>query len=188
MLEEWSLAPVVAALQALRGIGLISAVTLMAELGDLARFENPRQLMGYVGLVPSERSTGDRVKRGGITRRGNAIVRRTLVEASWGYRHAPRIRREKIHVIETFPSRSPISRGRHKAACASDIASSAPAASAAPSRWPSHVSLRPSYGPSVGKCRSRCDALHFLAGKAEGGATWGMSDTLYVAGTADARH
>ena len=103
MLEDWSLAPVVAALQSLRGIGLISAVTLMAELGDLARFENPRQLMGYVGLVPSERSTGERVKRGGITRRGNAIVRRTLVEASWGYRHAPRIRRSKIHVIEELP-------------------------------------------------------------------------------------
>lgn len=103
MIEEWSLAPIVAALQALRGIGLISAVTLMAELGDLTRFENPRQLMGYVGLVPSEYSTGDRVKRGGITRRGNAIVRRTLVEASWGYRHAPRIRRSKIHVIDALP-------------------------------------------------------------------------------------
>lgn len=103
MLDEWSLAPVVKALQALRGIGLISAVTLMAELGDLSRFQNPRQLMGYVGLVPSEHSTGDRVKRGGITRRGNAIVRRTLVEASWGYRHAPRIRRSKIQVIDSLP-------------------------------------------------------------------------------------
>lgn len=103
MLEDWSLAPVVAALQALRGIGLISAVTLMAELGDLARFENPRQLMGYVGLVPSERSTGDRVKRGGITKRGNAVVRRTLVEASWGYRHAPRTGRAKLYVLEALP-------------------------------------------------------------------------------------
>lgn len=103
MLEDWSLAPVVAARQGLRGIGLISAVTLMAELGDLARFENPRQLMGYVGLVPSERSTGDRVKRGGITRRGNSIVRRTLVEASWGYRHAPRTGRSKLYVIDALP-------------------------------------------------------------------------------------
>lgn len=103
MLEDWSLAPLVAALQALRGIGLISAVTLMAELGDLTRFENPRQLMGYVGLVPSERSTGDRVKRGGITRQGNATVRRTLVEASWGYRHAPRTGRSKLYVVESLP-------------------------------------------------------------------------------------
>jgi hypothetical protein len=188
MLEEWSLAPVVAALQALRGIGLISAVTLMAELGDLARFENPRQLMGYVGLVPSRRSTGDRVKRGGITRRGNAIVRRTLVEASWGYGHAPRIRREKIHVIEDLPKPVTDIAWKRKAACASDIASSAPAESAVPSRRsPSRARLRPSYGPSVGRCRSRRDA-NLLAGKAEGGATSGMSDTLHVAGIADAQH
>lgn len=58
MVEERTLAPVVRAIQALRGISLISAVTIMAELGDLARFENPRQLMGFLGLVPSERSTG----------------------------------------------------------------------------------------------------------------------------------
>jgi transposase len=103
MLEGWSLAPVVAALQALRGIGLVSAGTLMAELGDLGRFANPRQLMGYVGLVPSERSTGDRVRRGGITKSGNALVRRTLVEASWGYRHAPRTGRAKLYVIDALP-------------------------------------------------------------------------------------
>ena len=103
MLGGWSLAPVVEAIQALRGIGLISAVTLMAELGDLNRFENPRQLMSYVGLVPSERSTGDRINRGGITKTGNATARRTLVEASWGYRHTPRTGRSKLYVMGKLP-------------------------------------------------------------------------------------
>jgi hypothetical protein len=67
---EWSLAPVVQALQTLRGIDLIVAVTCATELGDLSRFDNPRQLMGYLGLTPSERSTGDTVRRGGITKAG----------------------------------------------------------------------------------------------------------------------
>ena len=65
---QWSLAEVVAALQAPRGIDLIAAVGVLAEIGDLSRFQNPRELMGYLGLVPSEDSTGDRVKRGGITK------------------------------------------------------------------------------------------------------------------------
>jgi len=103
MLGGWSLAAVAQALQALRGIGLISAITIMAELGDLTRFETPRQLMAYVGLVPSERSTGDRVRRGGITRTGNGTVRRTLIEASWGYRHAARVGRDKLYVLDDLP-------------------------------------------------------------------------------------
>ena len=72
---EWSLAPLVAALLALRGIKLIAAVTIAAEIGDLARFAGPDELMGYLGLVPSERSTGDSVKRGGITKAGNRRAR-----------------------------------------------------------------------------------------------------------------
>src|ERR1700681_4005875 len=68
---EWSLAEVVAALQAMRGIDLIEAVGVLAEIGDLSRFQNPRELMGYLGLVPTESSTGDKVKRGGITKAGN---------------------------------------------------------------------------------------------------------------------
>jgi len=70
-----SLSSVVEALQALRGINLISAVTFMVEIGDLNRFDNPRQLTGYLGLVPSERSTGDRVRRGSITKAGNGRIR-----------------------------------------------------------------------------------------------------------------
>jgi transposase len=63
-LADWSSAPIVPALMAMRGIDLVAAVTILAEIGDLSRFENPRQLMAYLGLVPSERSTGESVKRG----------------------------------------------------------------------------------------------------------------------------
>src|SRR6266478_5890587 len=76
MLPDWTLAPVVAALQTMRGMALVNAATLIAELGDLSRFANPRQLMAYLGLVPSEHSSGSSVKRGGITKAGNAAARR----------------------------------------------------------------------------------------------------------------
>ena len=64
------MAPVVEAFQAMRGVGLLAAVIFVAEVGDVRRFESPSQLMGYLGLVPSERSTGDRVRRGGIHHQG----------------------------------------------------------------------------------------------------------------------
>ena len=67
-LPKWSLAPVVEALQALRGVGLVAAATLMAELGDITRFSNPRQLMAYLGLVPSEHCSGRTRRQGGITK------------------------------------------------------------------------------------------------------------------------
>ena len=76
--REWSLAPLVESLQALRGIALVSAATLVAELGDIARFGNPRQLMAYLGLVPSEHSSGRSRRQGGITKAGNAAARRML--------------------------------------------------------------------------------------------------------------
>jgi transposase len=101
---EWSLAEVVTALQAMRGIDTIAAVTVLAEIGDLSRFGSPRELMGYLGLVPSERSTGDSVKRGGITKAGNRRARRVLVEAAWSYRHPPRIGREKQAKVEAAPT------------------------------------------------------------------------------------
>ena len=102
---EWSLAEVVTALQAMRGIDLIAAVTVLAEIGDLSRFPNPRELMGYLGLVPSESSTGDKVKRGGITKTGNHRARRILVEAAWAYRYPPRVSREKQPKIAAAPRR-----------------------------------------------------------------------------------
>jgi transposase len=102
---EWSLAEVVTALQAMRGIDLIGAVGVLAEIGDLSRFQNPRDLMGYLGLVPSESSTGDKVKRGGITKAGNGRARRILVEAAWSYRYPPRVSREKQPKVAAAPRR-----------------------------------------------------------------------------------
>ena len=80
---------VVKGLQALRGIAEISAVTIVAELGSITRFETPRQLMGYSGAVPSENSCGKRTQRGSITKTGNAHLRRIVVEAAWSYRLRP---------------------------------------------------------------------------------------------------
>ena len=84
----------------MRGVDLIVAVTFVTEVGDLSRFETPRQLMGYLGLVPSERSTGDTVRRGGITKAGNGRVRHMLVESAWTYRHPPRIGAKKLYRLE----------------------------------------------------------------------------------------
>ena len=95
-LPDWSLAPVVHALQALRGMALVVAATLIAELGDITRFTNPRQLMAYLGLVPSEHSSGETRRQGGITKAGNGAARRMLVEAAWSYRFPPRISRELL--------------------------------------------------------------------------------------------
>ncbi len=81
MLSDWSLAPVVNALQSLRGMALVTAATMIAELGDLSRFTNPRQLMAYLGLVPSEHSSGGTRRQGGITKAGNTTARRMLIEA-----------------------------------------------------------------------------------------------------------
>jgi transposase len=103
-LPTWSLAPMVEALQALRGVQLVTASTIMVEIGDLRRFDNPRQLMGYLGLVPGERSTGDSVRRLGITKAGNGRVRRALVESAWSYRHVPRISKLKHYVHERVPA------------------------------------------------------------------------------------
>jgi transposase len=100
---EWSLASLVTALQAMRGLDLVAAVTIVTEIGDLSRFAGPRELMAYLGLVPSERSTGDSVKRGGITKAGNSRARRMLVEAAWSYKHPPRIGREKQARVAAAP-------------------------------------------------------------------------------------
>jgi len=85
-MEHWRMAPVVQGLMALRGCRLITAMTTVAELGDITRFETPRQLMAFLGLVPSECSSGPRQRRGGITKSGNGHVRRVLIEAAWCYR------------------------------------------------------------------------------------------------------
>ncbi len=88
---DWRLFPLVQALQALRGIELVSAVTIVAEVEDFARFARAKDLMAYVGLVPSEHSSGSSRRQGRITRTGNGRVRRILVEAAWCYRFRPRL-------------------------------------------------------------------------------------------------
>jgi len=88
---SWSMAPVVAAYQAMRGASFVVAVTFAAEIGDVRRFDNPRQLMSFLGLVPAESSTGETVRRKGLTLAGNRRARRVLVEAAWTYRYPARI-------------------------------------------------------------------------------------------------
>jgi len=82
--------PVIESLMALRGVNLLTATTIVAEIGDLRRFTSAPQLMVYLGVVPSEHSSGGTKSRGGITKTGNGHVRRVLVEASWTYRHPAR--------------------------------------------------------------------------------------------------
>jgi len=104
LVPSWSLAPVVEAVQAMRGVGFIVAVTVVAEVGDFSRFENPRQLMAYLGLVPSEHSSGTTVRRGGITKAGSGLARRTLIEGAWTYRMQPRVSRKLHDRLEGLPS------------------------------------------------------------------------------------
>jgi transposase len=82
---------VIEALQALRGVAQTTAATVVCELGSLSRFQSPRQLMGYSGLVPREYSSGNKTQRGAITKSGNAHLRRVLVESVWAYRHRPNV-------------------------------------------------------------------------------------------------
>ena len=89
-LTEWSLAPVVDSLLALRGVNKITAMILLSELGDLRRFKNPAKLMSYLGLVPIEHSSGGSRRQRGITRTGNTHARRTLIESAWCYRFPAR--------------------------------------------------------------------------------------------------
>ena len=89
-LEHWDLAPLVQALMAMRGIRLVTAMGVVAELGDLSRFDKPTQLMAYLGVVPSEDSSGQSQKRGGITKAGNSHVRKLLVESAWSYQFQAR--------------------------------------------------------------------------------------------------
>jgi transposase len=100
---DWSLADLVTGLMAMRGLDLISAATLLAEIGDLSRFQTPPQLMAYLGLVPSEESTGNTIRRGPITKAGNRRARRMLVECSWSYQHPPRVGSVKQHKVDAAP-------------------------------------------------------------------------------------
>jgi transposase len=103
LVETWSLAPLVRALQGLRGVRLITAVILAAELGDMAQFATPRKAMAFLGQVPSEDSSGERRHQGRITRTGNGHARRILTEAAWNYRFQPRPSRAIRKRRESLP-------------------------------------------------------------------------------------
>jgi len=92
--KDWYFAPVVSALQAMRGMRFINAVTVVCEIGDLRRFDNPRQLMCFLGLVPSQYSSGEHTRLGPITKSGNRHARRNLIEAAWAYRYRAKVSRE----------------------------------------------------------------------------------------------
>jgi transposase len=104
LLPSWSLATLVEALQAMRGVAFIVAVTVVAEVGDFSRFDNPRQLMAYLGLTPSEHSTGKTIRRGGITKAGSGLARRVLIEGAWSYRMQARVGRKLVDRIEALPA------------------------------------------------------------------------------------
>jgi transposase len=104
--NTWRLPPVVEALQALRGVQFTVAVTLVAELGDLTRFENPRPLMTYLGLIPSAYASGERRRQGAITTAGNAQARRALVEGAWAYRYPAKVSRHWPRRLEPLPKPS----------------------------------------------------------------------------------
>jgi len=103
-LPGWSMAPVVEALVALRGIDTLAATVILAELGDISRFDSPKQLMAYLGLVPSEHSSGGRRRQGAITLTGNSHARRMLVECAWSYRFAAR---QTMHLKRKAKTASP---------------------------------------------------------------------------------
>ncbi len=101
--KAWRLHPVVEALQALRGVQFTVAVTTVAELGDLTRFETPRELMKFLGLIPSEYSTGERRRHGAMTKAGNTHARRALVEGAWAYRYPAKVSRHLQLRLDTQP-------------------------------------------------------------------------------------
>jgi transposase len=103
IVPNWSMAPVVAAYQAMRGASFLVAVTFAAEVGEVGRFDTTRQLMSFLGLMPGERSTGDTIRRTSLTLAGNRRARRVLVEAAWACRFPARISQDLNARLETLP-------------------------------------------------------------------------------------
>jgi transposase len=101
--ESWRWLPVVKPLMSLRGVDFLTAMTIVAEIGDLKRFDHPRKLMSFLGLVPCEFSSGTSKQRGSITRTGNSRVRKLLIESAWNYRHPAKISREIEQRLDGLP-------------------------------------------------------------------------------------
>jgi transposase len=103
LVNTWRWLPVVEAIQALRGVQFLAAVTLSAALGDLTRFEHPRQLLSYLGLIPSEPTTGEPRRQGGLPKTGNSPARRALLDGAWAYR-SPATGSRHLHLrLEKLP-------------------------------------------------------------------------------------
>lgn len=105
MIPEWSLGEFVEALRALRGIDMVSAATFVAAIGDISRFQHPQNLMSYLGLTPTEHSSGNKIWRGGITKTGNSEARRMLIEAAWSYRYPARVAQNKSDIVVKQPKK-----------------------------------------------------------------------------------
>jgi transposase len=154
IVPEWSMAPVVEAYQAMRGASFLVAVTFAAEIGDVRRFHTPRQLMSFLGLVPAERSTGDTIRRNGLTLAGNRRARRALIE---GHTAIPR---ESARPCEPgwkrCQSPSATLPGKHRSVCAPATVGSAPQVRSCPSSWRRSLARwLLSYGPSAGRSLQR---------------------------------
>jgi len=128
IVETWSMKPVVEAYQAMRGASFLVAVIFAAEIGDVRRFETPSQLMAFLGLVAGERSTGDTVRRSGLTLAGNRRARRALVEAAWTYRYPARVSEPSGRGSRDCRKQSATSPGKRWSDSAPAIAASLPPA------------------------------------------------------------
>jgi transposase len=147
--QTWRLQPVVKALEGLHGVQFTVAVTIVAELGDLTRFENPRQVMNYLGLIPSEYSSGERRRQGSITKAGNTHARRVLVEGPGPTGIPPKSVATCNSGWRSSQNRSKISVGRHQCDCANAIDACWPEANT-PTRLSS---------PLPGNCQALCGPL-----------------------------
>jgi len=166
---NWRFYPAVLGLQAMRGVQFTTAVGMLAELGDLSRFEHPRQLMAWLGVTPSEHSSGGKRRQGSITKTGNSYARKLLVEAAWSYRHPARVSPDIQRRHEGIPRPSLIAPATRSFDCAADIADWRHAArtrtsrrSQLPGSWP--VSSGTS---AVWQCRSPCHAPHTQHNRAD---------------------
>ena len=130
LLPSWSMAPLVAALQAMRGMALVTAATLIAEVGDLRRFDSPRQLMAHLGLVPCEHTSAGKVRRGGLTKAGNNEARRVIVEPATAF--PPGSAAVSSTAWRACPRRCATSPGRPRSASAPAPAACAPKARTPP--------------------------------------------------------
>jgi transposase len=157
--KTWRLAPVVDALQALRGVQCTMAVTTVAALGDVTRFDNPRPLMAYRGLTPSESSSGERRRQGSITKAGHTHARRALVAGAWASRDPAKVSRHLHCDSNNSPKLSKTSVGKPRSGCVNAPADSSHEANTPTwSRWPLHGSWPESCGPLPSRCRSHPQA------------------------------